>query len=61
MSDKYRSRKFILAVFFSLASTVGLYFGHITDSNYVMIIGLVLGLYGGSNLMANNKKGKDDE
>ena len=55
MNDRYTSRKFILAVFFSLASTVGLYFGHITDSNYVIIVGLVLGLYGGSNVMAKSK------
>lgn len=55
MNDKYTSRKFLIAVFFSLASTVGLYFGHITDSNYVVIVGLVLGLYGGSNVMAKGK------
>ena len=58
MDNKFKSRRWMLAVFFSLSSTVGLYFNHITDSNYVMIVGLILGIYGATSHY--DKKGKDE-
>lgn len=50
VDNKYNSRKFVLACFFAASTTVGLYFGHIDAGNYIVAIGLVLGLYGSANV-----------
>jgi hypothetical protein len=57
--DKFKSRRFGLAVFFSLASTVALYFDKMSDSNYVMVVGLIMGIYGATSHFG--KKGNSDD
>ena len=52
MTDqKYRSRKFGLAVFAMLASTVGLFMGHLDGNAWYLSIGVILGLYSAANVM----------
>ena len=43
-------RKFFLACFFALASTVLVYFGKLTPEGYVTLATLILAIYGASNV-----------
>lgn len=48
--EKYRSRKFLLAVFFAVTGTLALFVGKIDGAVWVSMVGLVLGLYGAANV-----------
>jgi hypothetical protein len=50
--DKFKSRKFILACLFSLSAIIGVFTGNITGAELNVMAGLVLGLYGASNVAA---------
>ena len=43
-------RKYFLAIFFSVVSTLGLFFGKITGGEFVTLAGVILGLYGAANV-----------
>ena len=53
---KYKSRKFGLAVFFALTSTMALFTNYLGGGEYIGLVGLILGLYSGSNVM--DKRGE---
>lgn len=55
MDEKFRSRKFFLACFFSVVGTFALFFGLMTGSEFIALSGLVLGLYGFANVMDKEK------
>lgn len=48
--SKYRSRKFGLAIASFIVSSVGLFSGHLAGGEFVSLVGLILGLYGASNV-----------
>lgn len=50
MDNKYRSRKFFIACFFSVASTVALFDGKMDDGVYMAIATAILGLYAAANV-----------
>lgn len=50
MDPTYRSRKFILACIMTAASIAGLFFGHLSEQSFVVLVGGILGLYGYHNL-----------
>lgn len=47
---KYRSRKFLLAAFFTLAGTAALYLGKLSGGEWISLAGLIVGLYGASDV-----------
>lgn len=47
MNLKFRSRRFLLAVFFSITTTVLTFKGMLEGGSYVAAITIILGLYGG--------------
>ena len=51
MDDRYRSRKFTLAVSSLCMTGVGLYMGFIGGGEFVAAITVILGLYGAANVM----------
>ena len=51
MDDKFRSRKFALAVFFSVSGVMALFLGKISGGEFIGLAGVVLGLYGAANVM----------
>jgi hypothetical protein len=51
MDEKYRSRKFGLAVTFSLVSIIALFSGDLSGGEFVASITVILGLYGAANIM----------
>ena len=55
MDTVFRSRKFQLAVFFSLADTIGFYFNYMDASLFVMAQGVILGMYGAMNVASKGK------
>ena len=55
MDDRYKSRKFRLAAFFAAVSTIALFTHFIEGGVFASLVGLILGLYGASNVMENNK------
>jgi len=57
MDEKYRSRKFYLAVFFALMATVGLFTGHLEGGAYVGVVTSVLMLYGAANVAEKRNGG----
>jgi len=56
MDDRYRSRKFGLAVFFTLTSTTALFTDYLEGGEYLAAMGLVLGLYGMANVMQSKNE-----
>lgn len=48
--DRYRSRKFRLAVGCLLISAIALFTGFVTGAEWVTVVSLVIGLYGASNV-----------
>lgn len=44
--NKYTSRRFIIAMIFTLAGTVGLFTGKLSGEQYAWLAGSVLGGYG---------------
>ena len=58
MENKYGSRKFFIAFFFSVTSTVALFADKMDDGVYMAIATAILGLYSAANVMA---KGKDKD
>lgn len=50
MDDKYRSRKYAIAVTSMLGIHVALFSGFIGGSEYITGLGLIIGLYGASNI-----------
>lgn len=57
VNSKYTSRKFGLAVASWLVSSLALFTGHLAGSEYVMITGVILGMY----KFANVAEGKNDK
>lgn len=55
LSVRARSRKFILAVFFALTGAVALFTGHLSGAEFIGLTGLVIGLYGGANVMEERR------
>jgi len=51
MDSKYRSRKFALAVFFTLAGTAALFLDKLTGGEYVTLTLSILSAYGLANVM----------
>lgn len=51
MDQIFRNRKYSLAVLFSLTSVVGLFTGALSGGEFLGAAGLILGLYGGANVM----------
>ena len=50
MDEKFRSRKFLLALM-SLITGIGALFSSLfTGSEFIALVGVVLGLYGGANV-----------
>lgn len=56
METKYSCRRFILAVFFSIVSSCALFAGFIGGGEFCSLAGLVLGAYGGADVMAKKHK-----
>lgn len=50
MDDKFRSRKYALAVSSLFAITAGLFTGFITGGEYIAGITSILGMYGAANV-----------
>ena len=50
MDDRYRSRKFMLAAAFTISSIVAVFTAVISGGEYLGAMGLILGLYGASNV-----------
>lgn len=44
--DKFRERKFILSMLFTLTGCAGLFFGYILSEHFYWLAGAVLGGYG---------------
>lgn len=55
---KYRSRKFLLAAFFTLAGTAALYLGKLSGGEWISLAGLIVGLYGASDVADQKLNGK---
>ena len=55
MDDRYRSRKYTLAVFFAMTNTTALFTGFLDDAQYVMSQAIILGLYGAANVLKDKK------
>ena len=51
MDEKFRSRKFGLAVTFSLVSIAALFSGHLSGGEFIAATTVILGLYGAANVM----------
>ena len=51
MDNKFRDRKYTIAVFFALADTVGLYFNYMDANTYVLAQGVILGMYATANVL----------
>lgn len=49
MDDKFRSRKFLLACFFAVVGTIGLFTDKIGAGEYIALTTSVLGLYSFAN------------
>jgi len=47
MSDKFKSRRWLLASFFALTSTIAFFIGILEPGLYVSVITIILGLYAG--------------
>jgi len=54
--NKFRSRKFILAMIYTIAGIIALFMGYITGGTFLGLVGLVLGLYGFTNNMDKRNK-----
>lgn len=50
MDERYRSRKFRLAAYFALISTIALFTHYIDSGVFASIVAIILGLYGGANV-----------
>lgn len=61
IDDRYRSRKYSLAMFFAIANTIAIFFGFMSDVQYVMGQIGILGMYGAANVMNNSSKVKNKE
>jgi len=48
--NRYRSRKFLFAAFFSAMGTIGLFTSHLSGGEWIGLAGVVLGLYGAANV-----------
>lgn len=46
----FPDRKFTLAIFFSLVSTLGLFASKLSGGEFVALVGTILGLYGIANV-----------
>ena len=57
MDIKFRSRKFILAILSLLSGIVALFTGFMIDTVFVGLVGTVLALYGGANVMQGKQNG----
>ena len=57
MDDRYRSRKFALAVASLLISAAALFSKHIASGEWIAAITIVLGLYGASNVLEKSATG----
>jgi len=49
--SKYRSRKFGIAVFFTITTTIALFTGHLSGGEFISAVGLILGLYSAADVM----------
>jgi len=49
-TDRYTSRKFLLACVFTGAAIMGLMAGKLSGGEFVMLAGTVLGLYGAADV-----------
>lgn len=49
MDSKFRSRKFLLAVFFSMSIVVMTFTGTISGGTFLAAMGTILGLYNAAN------------
>lgn len=56
---KYRSRKFILAGFFTLTGTVALFLGGLSGGEWIALATVVLGLYGAADVTDQKLNGVD--
>lgn len=52
----YTSRKFILTVIIGLIATVALFTGFLTGGEWITINTLILGIYGGANVLSERNK-----
>jgi len=59
MSREYKSRKLWLASFFSCVGTVALFTDKLNGNEFVMLSGLILGLYGAANVMSKKVEVED--
>ena len=50
MDAKYRSRKFGLAVFFTITGTIAFFAGKIDATSWLVLVGEILTLYSGANV-----------
>lgn len=53
---RFTSRKFALAVFFALVSTVAVFTGFLNGTQYISAVTLILGLYGTGDLLDKKVK-----
>ena len=56
METVMRSRKFQLAVFFTLADTIGFFMNFMDASQFIAAQTLILGLYSAANIAGKGKK-----
>lgn len=55
MDNKFRSRKFILAFISLLSGVVALFTGFMIDTVFIGLVGTVLALYGGANVLQSKQ------
>ena len=49
-NNRFRSRKFLLAMIFTISGVVGLFLGTLDGGTFVALASLVLGLYAGADV-----------
>ena len=50
MDRIFRQRKFVLALIFTFTGIAALFLGFLTGGEFIMLVGLILGLYGAANV-----------
>jgi hypothetical protein len=59
--EAFKSRKFILAVMFTVAGIAGIFTGKLGGGEFIGLAATVLGLYGGANVIAGKVEVKSSD
>ncbi len=58
--ERFKSRKFALAVAIQLTSIIALFTGHLGGGEFIGVSATVLGLYGGANVLSERNKSQSN-